>query len=239
LKKLSLNLLLIGIAFTAQSQRIVHQQSLYWIRYQNQLAFSPSLYLNAEFDNRRFFNPDVQNQFITHFRLHYKKKNWDFASGVTLSWAYAQMPELGYDQAVNELRGVNEVTHEFSWGKFSLQNRLRLDHRVFQEDIDKSVFEESYYVLRFRYRPLLKIPLYVNEQDISVINLRVSDEIMFNHTKNTFDQNRIYVNTDFYLSKKLSLDLGYIYIYQQRFGRNEFFERHVVRFTVLHKIQLY
>ena len=227
------------MAFAAHSQRIVHQQSLYWIRYQSQIAFSPSLYLTAEFDNRRFFNPDVQNHFITHWRLHYRKNNWDFASGVTLSWAYAQRPELGYDQAMNEIRGVNEATHEFSWGKLLIQNRARLDHRVFQEVADKNVFEDSYYVLRFRYRPLVKIPLYVNQENISVINLRISDEIMLNHTKNTFDQNRIYVNTDFYLSKKLSLDLGYIYIYQQRLGREEFFERHVVRFTVLHKIQLY
>jgi len=59
---------------------------------------------------------------------------------------------------------------------------------------------------------------------------------MLNHTKNTFDQNRIYVTGDFYLTGNFTFELGYIYIYQQRFGQDEFFERHVARFTLLHKL---
>lgn len=65
-------------SFAQQKQ----SQWTYWLRYQNQLIFSPKLYWNNEGDNRRFFNPDVQLQFIVHSRLHYKIKRWDFGGGL-------------------------------------------------------------------------------------------------------------------------------------------------------------
>jgi len=229
---------MIGCALTSQCQRVVNHQSLYWLRYQNQLIFNPKVYWTNEIDNRRFFSPDVQNQLIIHSRLHYRKKRWDFGGGLTLSWIFAQKPELGYDHAVSEVRGVVEASYEVPVGKTFFQSRVRLDNRFFQEDPEKSVFEESFYVLRFRYRAQLRIPLKVNEENTPLITVRVADEIMFNHTGNTFDQNRIYVSAEFYLTKKLSLEPGYIYIFQQRFKTDEFFERQVVRFSVFHRIAL-
>ena len=240
LTKLKIKFIFLGVvlvmAHQLSAQRVINSQALYWIRYQNQLTFSPKFYWNNEFDNRRFFSPDVQNQFIIHSRLHYHKKKWDVGAGITVSWAYAQKPEEGYDHAVNEIRGVNEVSHEFFLGKLSFQNRLRIDHRFIQQEDDKNVFEESLYILRFRYRAQLKIPVKKNEENITTLAIRVADEIMFNHIENTFDQNRIYVTADFYLSRRFTFELGYIYIYQQRFARDEFFARHVARFTLLHKI---
>src|SRR5688572_27682250 len=94
------------ISTCALAQRHVYVQSLYWIRYQAQLNFSQKLYMTNEIDNRRFFNPDVQNQLIFHSRLHFKKARWDFAGGLTLSNAYAQRPENGYKNVTSEIRPV-------------------------------------------------------------------------------------------------------------------------------------
>jgi len=229
----------LSYALVAHGQRVVHNQSLYWIRYHNHLIFSPSFYWSNEIDNRRFFSPSVQNQLIFHSRIHFKKKKWEFGTGLTLSWIYAQKPELGYDHAVNEIRAITEALHEFPLRKIYFQNRLRVDYRFFQESPDQNVFEESFFVMRFRYRAQVRIPLKVNDQNESLINVRIADEIMFNDRENTFDQNRINVSADFYISRKITLEAGYIYIYQQRFGENEFFERHVARFTFLHKIALH
>lgn len=239
MKKFTLIFFTLCAAFTSQAQDDVTEQSLYWIRYQNQLIFSPKLYWTNEIDNRRFFSPDVQNQLIIHSRLHYKIKRWDFAGGLTFSWAFAQEPELGYDQAVNEFRPVTEVSYELPVGKVFFQSRVRLDHRFFQEDPDKSVFEESSYVFRFRYRAQVRIPLKKDEENNPRITLRIADEIMFNHTGNTFDQNRIYVSVDFYLTKNISLEPQYIYIFQRRFGTDAYFERNVIRFSLLHRIELH
>ena len=113
------------------AQNTVHQQTLYWIRYQNQLIFSPKLFWNNEADNRRFIGPDVQNQLIFHSRLHYKTGRWDLAAGLTYSRAYAAIPESGYNTAVDELRPVAEASYEWPVRRSGIQMRLRADNRFF------------------------------------------------------------------------------------------------------------
>ncbi len=117
-----------------------------------------------------------------------------------------------------------------------MYNRVRIDDRFIQSDPDQSVFEESTNILRFRYRLQFRIPLRVDDQQVPTMSLRLADEIMFNNWQNTFDQNRVYATIDFAVSKKLTVETGYIYIYQQRFAREEFFERHVLRLSLLHRI---
>ncbi len=194
---------------------------------------------NNEIDNRRFFDPDVENQLIIHSRLHYKWGKWDAAGGMTFSWIFAQRPEQGYDHTTAEVRPVVEISHEQAMGRVFFQNRVRIDNRFVQENPEESVWEESLFVVRFRYRAQVRIPLKKNAQEISIATLRVADEIMFNSKENTFDQNRINVTFDFYINKHLTFEPGYVYIYQQRFGTEDFFSRHVIRFSFLHKIRLY
>lgn len=214
-------------------------QSIYWLRYQNQLIFSPKLYWNNEGDNRRFFNPDVQLQFIVHSRLHYKIKRWDLGGGLTFSWAYAQKPTAPISHPTQEIRPVAEVNYEMPLTGFKLMHRVRLDNRFFEEEKTESVFKNSIYVARFRYRLQATVPVITNEEKNKSVTLKIADEIMLNHRSNTFDQNRVYATVDFALSRYVTIETGYIYIYQQRFGRSDFFERHVLRFSLLHKIFFY
>jgi hypothetical protein len=209
---------------------------LYWIRYQNQIYFNPSLYWSNDIDNRRFIKPDIQNQFIVHSHLHLKREKWDFASGLTASFAYAAVPEVGYKKSIMELRPIIEASHEQPFGRMSIHQRVRVDNRFFESDPELSIFKESEFVMRFRYRLQLRATLMKDEQDTPVLNLRVADEIMVNDRKNFYDQNRIYVTSEYVASKKLSFEAGYIYIDQQRYGRDEFFSRNVLRFSIVHRI---
>ena len=43
---------------------------------------------------------------------------------------------------------------------------------------------------------------------------------MLNNRFNTFDQNRIYITGEILLTKKMSLEAGYIYIYQQKINQD-------------------
>jgi hypothetical protein len=232
---------LLGFLFKvtlAFGQSVVYPQALYWIRYQNHLNITPKFYLNNEIDNRRFFHPDVENQFIIHSRLHYVKDRWNFSAGLSFSWIYAQIPENGYSHSTAEVRPVIEGAYEFPVRKVLIQQRVRIDNRFIEESQDQSVWENSFYVFRFRYRLQARIPLKANDDGATTISLRLSDEIMLNNKKNTFDQNRIYVSTEFVLNKKLTLETGYIFIYQQRFGTEDFFSRHVLRFSIIHNLWL-
>ncbi len=236
MKKILITFLLGGSSALLFAQGNTATQYLYWIRYQNQLNFSTKLYWNNEVDNRRYFNPDVEAQLIAHSRLHYRHKKWDYAGGITLSWNFAAYPEDGYVAPTLEIRPVAEVSHEQSIGKSLIQNRIRIDNRFFESDPDKSIWEESLYVMRFRYRLQWRIPLTYVEEKTPGISLRLMEEIMFNSKENTFDQNRIYASFEFYLSKNFSLETGYLYTYQQRFGHDEFFNRNSFRFSVLHRV---
>lgn len=214
-------------------------QYQYWLRYQQQIFFKPFLYLNNEFDNRRFFVHDIENQFICHSYLNYKRARWQFGGGLTTSWTFASQPEKSRSYSTMELRPVVEASHEIPLRKWSLQNRIRLDNRFIEVDEDHSIFEKSQYILRARYRLQLRVPLKPSPDGPSTVNLKISDELFLNDRKNTFDQNRVATSIDFYVNKKFTLEAQHIYTYQQRFGRDEFVTRHAVRFTLLHRIILY
>lgn len=213
-----------------------YHQTLYWFRYQNQLIFKPSLYWINEADNRRFIGPDVQNQFIMHSHLHKKIERWDVALGLTFSRAYAAVPESGYTAVADEVRPFLEVNYEIPVGKVMLQQRFRLDNRFVQVEESHSLIEESLFIQRYRYRLQAKIPLLTADDNIQLWSVRVGDEIMLNHTGNTFDQNRIFALFEWYLNRNFSIEAGYIYIYQQRYNREEFFSRHSLRFSLFHRI---
>lgn len=233
--KKTLSILLLLGAYQAHSQRIVTPQYLYWIRYQNQLALSPKYYWVNEIENRRFFNPDVENQLIAHSHFHYKPGKWDLAGGLTLSWIYAQKPEDGFQHAVFEIRPFLEASNELQIGKIYFQNRLRVDNRFFQANRQQTILEDTYYVMRLRYRVQARIVL-KRKEDIPTIGLRVGDEIMLNTKQKTFDQNRIYISMDFAVLKNLSLEPSYVYVYQQRIVKDEFLSRQVIRFSLIHRI---
>lgn len=192
-----------------------------------------------DIDNRRFFDPDVALQFIAHSRVHYKWEQLDFGAGVTYSVAFAAKNKEGYKHSTSEIRPVTEVSHDWKFNKFSIQNRFRVDYRFTENHVDENIFESSTYVTRFRYRLQFRIPLVDPESHNGLATtLRVSDEIMVNSKKNAFDQNRINVTLDIPLSQKFTLEAGYIFIHQQRYGREEFFDRHVVRASLVHRIIL-
>lgn len=235
--------LILGLLFFQGStetfaQKNYYSQDLYWIRYQNQLYFSPSVYWNNEFDNRRYFSPNLEAQFIFHSRLHKKIKRFDFGGGLTYSVAYTNRPENGYRPPRREIRPVIEGSHEFPFKMMFIQNRIRIDSRFLQSDPEVPLLEESDFVIRFRYRLQVRIPIVKNDSGNPMFTLKVSDEIMFNSNENFYDQNRVYILGDFVLNKNVTLEAGYIYIDQHAYGREEFYARNVLRFSVNHRINL-
>jgi hypothetical protein len=237
-KKLILLIVLQLCTTLVWAQKTYYSQSLYWLRYQNQLFFKPNLWWTNEFDNRKFFDPNVENQFIMHSRLHRKVNRWDFGGGITYSIGYAAIPENGYKKGRHEIRPTIEASYELPVRNFFIQQRLRIDNRFLQSDLDQSLWEESEHVVRFRYRLQARFVLKKNADNIQTIGLRIADEIMVNNKKNFYDQNRFYVTGEFYLTRAFSFELGYIYIDQQAYGREEYYARNVARFSLLHKIYL-
>ena len=203
------------------------------------MNFTPKITWNNEIDNRRFLDPDIETQFIFHSRLHYRTGRWDYATGISLSWAYASQAENSVRHAVMEARPVIEASYEIPMRKLFLSQRLRIDNRFIEEDKFNNIFDGSDYIMRLRYRVQTRVPLKRDENGIPLITLRIANEIMVNHRENFFDQNRIYMTSEFIINRHWAFEAGYIYIYQQRFGKDEFFERHVLRLSLTHKLFFY
>ena len=83
-------------------------------------------------------------------------------------------------------------------GKFSLTNRLSLDHRFID---NKTSYETQH---RIRYRFHVKHP--INK----TLFISVFDEIMYNLDGFKFQQNRLYGAMGFKLSNNVNLELGYL-----------------------------
>jgi hypothetical protein len=243
IKNLLLLLVLLN-SITAKSQtKQVTNQSLYWMRYYNQLSLNEKWTWHNEIDTRRFLVNSKHHHLIMHSRIHYKfYKNVDAALGFTYSLQDPQDPYSESNLTIPELRIVQEINQNNPiTNKFSIQHRVRIDERFFRKNDGKELLEGYDFNFRFRYRFQATYKL-LEQENKNATTLKVADEIMINAGKNIvynhFDQNRIYAGVEQGLSKNFSVELGYMYWYQQRASGYQFFDRDIIRLTFYHKIKI-
>jgi Protein of unknown function (DUF2490) len=238
-------LLLIPLFWFSQTQAQANTtfQNLYWLRYYNQLSFNQKLTWHNEIEMRRFLDNNRLHHIIGHSHLHYKiLPNVDVALGITYSEQSPQFSDATSTLVVPEIRPFQEVTTSQTFGKrISLSYRFRLDERFIRKNNSTVLLDGSDFNFRLRFRPQLNINLSKLESKTPT-NLKISDELMVNFggeiLYNRFDQNRVYVGFEKVLSKNVSLELGYLHWFQQRNSGKDFFDRNILRMTVLHKMKL-
>ena len=241
-KTVPFSLFLILLNFQAKGQKNLSHQSLYWLRYYNQLNINKKWAWHNEIEDRRFFKGNTQHHLIIHSRLHYNIfNNAEIGFGLTYSLQSPQDPNSTTGMVVPELRPVQEITLSNPLSnKLTLQQRLRIDHRFIHRN-DGTVLLDGYnYNLRFRYR--LQANIQLNKDDATnTTTLKLADELMINAGSriiyNQFDQNRIYAGLEQGLRKNISVELGYLHWYQQNSSGFQFFERDIIRLTLNHKIK--
>jgi hypothetical protein len=233
--------LLFSLGLTAQ--KTVTNQSLYWLRYYNQLTLNSKLVWHNEIEDRRFFDNNRQHHLIIHSRLHYKfLPNADAAIGFTYSLQSPQDPNATINIVVPEKRIVQEFNLSNPLSKrLTFQQRFRIDERFIHKNNGKELSEGYDFNFRFRYRLQASYILSKAEAK-NTTTLKIADELMVNAGKtiiyNQFDQNRIYIGIEQGFGKGVSAELGYLHWYQQRASGNQFFDRDIIRFTLNHKIKL-
>lgn len=234
-------LILLLTCLKANAQKMETQQNLYWLRYLNRFQLSQTLNIQTEIENRVFFEHNTQHHLIMHSRLHYSlNKNWEIASGFTYSLQKPHDPNATTSLTVPEYRPNQEINYTTNLTpKLIIANRLRIDERFIKKNNGTVLLDGYDFNLRFRYRLQFTYLLHKTVEN-KTTNFKLSNEIMFNAGKqiiyNQFDQNRIYVGLEQSLSNSLSVELGYLNWYQQRPAQNQFFDRNIIRLTLLHKI---
>jgi hypothetical protein len=243
IKKIPVILLLLLVDHGAKAQKNVTHQSLYWIRYYNQLSLNQKWTWHNEIDDRRFFENNTQHHLIVHSRLHYKiSQNLEVAPGLTYSLQSPQDPNSTSGLIVPELRPVQEIMFSNLISKrFTLQQRLRIDERFIHKNDGKELLDGFDFNFRFRYRLQASYKINKNAAKNTTL-LKVADELMINAGSNIiynqFDQNRVYVGVEQGISKSMSIDFGYLYWFQQRATGNQFIDRDIIRLTLYHKIKI-
>jgi hypothetical protein len=235
-------LFLLHFGLKAQTKQVTNQ-SLYWVRYYNQLSINKKWTWHNEFEDRRFFENNQQHHFIMHSRLHYKiLQNADVAFGLTYSLQSPQDPNSISDLVVPEIRPVQEINYSNPTTKrLIIQHRLRIDERFIHRNDGKELLDGYDFNFRFRYRIQVSYKL-SKEKSKTPTTLKVADELMVNAGDkiiyNQFDQNRVYAGIEQGLNKKFAIELGYLHWYQQRASGYQFFDRDIIRLTINHKIKL-
>ncbi|WP_262918381.1 DUF2490 domain-containing protein [Telluribacter sp. SYSU D00476] len=216
----------IGIAY---AQNRVHQQ-LYWTRINLQSQVSDKWQVNAEVDNRRFMDPDRQQQIIFQTQALYTIRPGILGgTGVSLSWVYT--PTKSGTMVVPEIRPFQSivVTQPLST-RLILQHRYRIDERFFHKHDGIRLTEGYRFNWRFAYQAQLSYPVVAVKPGSF---LKISNDIMVNAGKNiasNFDQYRFYAGFEYPITPHWATEAGYMYIYQQ--GRQNLLVRDVLRLTI-------
>lgn len=233
--------LFVSLACQGQSSKIVDHQSILWTRYYNQLSLNEKWSLHSEFDNRLFIKPIAENLYVIRVQGRYKI-NEHLETGVGFAYfsVDTQVPEINFDFEIPEYRGQQDITWKKNIGKVTFYQRFQLEER-FIHNAGKTALLPGYsFSWRFRYRLQGDYTFWKKEKHF--IKAILSDEVMVNFgkkiIKNTFDQNRIYIALQYGFNPNIALELGYLNSFQQRANGIDYFNRNIIRLSILHKIRL-
>ncbi len=130
----------------------------------------------------------------------------------------------------NENRIVQQFQLNQTVGKVNVSNRLRIEERWVQKIVNNALTDSYRYTTRFRYQLALSIPLSKNKK---VPTLALSDELLMQTGKdivyNSFDQNRLFGGIRQQVTKTLSFDFGYMFVYQQKLSGYQYTKNHTIR----------
>lgn len=219
-------------------------QSLVWYGYFMSLHFHPKWYWQTELQERHPINPTAQHQFLVRSHVHrYLGGGWETSVGMCTFWQDPNDPVIKDRLTVLELRPHVEFALKQKLKYLTFDYRYRAEARFFQNtDKDRTKLEDAFGFgnFRFRYRLQASVPIWKIDSE-RTLKFKVSDEVHVNAgnkiVKNVFEQNRVYAGLAVDVFSNVVFDLGYLNWFQQR-PTGEFYNRHILRFTLFYSIHL-
>lgn len=155
-------------------------------------------------------------------------------ASVSLTGGYAHMwlapTKEGWSTYANENRVYQQAQLNTKIGKVSVIQRLRNEQRWQEKMANDEPTGEWRFTDRVRYLASFNIPIFSNKKWPLLV---LSDEILIHFGKeviyNTFDQNRLFVGIKQNINPKLSFDLGYMNVYQQKYTGYQYDMNHTIR----------
>lgn len=232
LKKVSrLILILFPLIFSGQihTQNEVNNQVQSWFSLNANLKFNEQWSLLTDFHVRRNdFTSQDSFYFIRGAIGYMPNSKILFALGYAHMWLAPTKPE--WSTFSDENRVYQQAQLSSKIGNVSILHRIRNEQRWQEKIANDESTGDNRFTDRVRYLLSCNIPIFKKS---SLPSLVISDEILIHFGKevvyNTFDQNRFFVGIKQTISPKLSLDFGYMNVYQQKYSGYQYDSNHTLR----------
>lgn len=217
------------------------QQFILWSRIQFQILPGRGWQVMLEAEDRRFPKTWTHQQSMA--RLGLRKTVWkglDVYAGFSTFQNGANFPDRPATKYITELRPELGLGYQHVHGTLTIYHRLRGEFRIQQENIKEKLAENYLFFGRLRYQINASVLLNTGKKNGCRIWMKYNAEPMVNVGSiikgNPLDQMRVYAGFEFEIVKGLlSLEPGYLFIYQKRLNQEEYFLRHIVRTTLFVK----
>ncbi|WP_266368393.1 DUF2490 domain-containing protein [Tellurirhabdus rosea] len=235
-KKYFVPVLFLLISFPVFAQNVVKEitpQRQLWLAFFNQTRLSDrwGLWLDLhartigdDFANR--WNTQIFRPGVTYFLSDQVR--------LTAGYAYVRHYPATSD---GDVRPEHRPWQQLAWsgrlGRFYLNQWIRAEQRYNRRTSNGQLQDGYTFNHRFRYMFFLQIPLTKPQMQPGVPNFVFQNELHLNAGKqityNYFDQNRFFVGFSYPFSKSLTLQAGYMNLFQQLPAGNRFANNHVAR----------
>lgn len=229
-----LPLLLICVA--ASAQRTTAHNDQQWFQYYTQTRTGERTMLYADAGLRSIDGFSRWSQHLIRAGFGYNLGgSWQAVTGVAFFGFFDQGA-----RARDEWRVYQEVNRSDRPGRWTLQNRLRVEGRFFRNRPDGPLGEGSSFNLRFRYRlqGMTRIAELSSVHERRVM-FSIADEVFINAGRsivyNTFDNNRLVLGPVLQWNPDLQVGLLYNHQYGQRNRPETYEDSDIVWLTVTHR----
>jgi hypothetical protein len=213
-------LLLLSLASTAQTEKIIRHQDQLWLSLNNTIKFTPKWALIADLHMRRNnFAADPSFYFVRGGIDYFFTKQFSGVLGYGHMWvANAIKDTFIY---TNENRIYQQLQFTEKVNKTGLLFRVRNEQRWQEKLVSGQKSGDLRFTNRVRFLASVNFQLFKNP---NLPRPMIANELCVQFGKdviyNTFDQNRLTLGIQQRISKDLSFDLGYMLVYQQRITGN-------------------
>jgi hypothetical protein len=241
----TISLILLPFSISGQDfQKKLIRQNLAVVAFSSDLELSSKWSLNFEVQERIYIDPVRQSQMFFKSQIGFEPfNNFNFKNGIAYYLNSPADPEFSTSLQVPEIRFNHDLGYSHNLKSIHLSHRYRMEERFIHNKRDNSLIDGYRFVERISYMLSLDCKLINSKNHNHDIRLKLSDGIYINTHKssllNSFDQNRFFAGLNYQMIKNLTVELGYINLYQQRISGVEYLNRNIASLGINHSIKLH
>lgn len=225
------------MAYSQEPAKQVRHTDQIWLGYYNSIILHPKWAINSDWQFRTRDWLDHNSQALGRMGVNFKPNDkYNVSAGVAHFRVY-----LNDIVTRGEWRPWQELAINDEIKRLKISHRFRIEERFNQKTEKNHPVNRYGFYWRFRYKLDLQYPMAKTGKD-KRIYLVIGNEILINAGKeivyNYFDQNRTSAGLLIEISKQLSLQPQFVYIWQQESNGRTIDAINVVRFNLIHKLKV-